>query len=91
MEIYKNYGCLAAEKRIIYTYGAEQPTAVCSEKIKVEIPEGWEAEKDSSRDIILVSPWGRRYEPNDLLDGNETPCFYGYHNGSSFKIILKID
>lgn len=39
IEIYKNYGCLAAEKRNLYTYGAPHATAVCSDKMTVEIPD----------------------------------------------------
>ena len=57
IKIYKNYGCLAAEKRSIYTYGAEQPTATCADVIIVKIPDGWKV-INSENDILLESPWG---------------------------------
>lgn len=91
LEIYKNYGCLATEKRIVYTYGAEQPTAVCSDKIKVKIPEGWELSKNNTGEVLVESPWGWIYNPNELLMGNKNPCFYGINkDGEQFNIKLEV-
>lgn len=75
MKIYKNYGCLAAEKRIKYTYGAAEPTATASDEIEVQLPEGWEEAENNMGNRILVSPEGEVFLPNELLSGNECPCF----------------
>lgn len=75
INIFKNYGCLAAEKRNIYTYGAEEATAVCSDVLTVEIPNDWEIGKNCHGDPILLSPWGWNYEVNEVLAGNEHPYF----------------
>lgn len=75
MEIYKNYGCLAAEKKVIYTYGNEAGTAVCSDQITVIIPDGWETSENIFGDLLLIAPWGDVYLPNDILGGNEQPHF----------------
>lgn len=58
IEIYRNYGCLTAEKRSLYTYGAEHATAVCSDKMTVEIPEGWTLSETVSGGMIVTAPWG---------------------------------
>ena len=52
IKIFKNYGCLAAEKRNVYTYGTEQPTATCADEITVKIPDGWKI-VDSENDILF--------------------------------------
>lgn len=75
LDIYKNYGCLAAEKRNIYTYGAEEATAVCSDVLRVEIPNDWEMEENCHGDLVLLSPWGWNYKVNEVLSGNEHPYF----------------
>ena len=46
MTIYRNYGVTGAEKRSVYTYGEQHAWAVCSDKIEVEIPEGWKIFKN---------------------------------------------
>ena len=75
MEIYKNYGCLAAEKRCVYTYGAEHATAVSSDKITVVIPEGWEADENEIGDLLITAPWGWVYTPNEIPGGDDFPHF----------------
>ena len=40
--IYANYGCLGAEKKIIYTYGAPHSQAVAYEKMTIIVPADWE-------------------------------------------------
>lgn len=75
MKIYKNYGCLSAEKRIVYTYGAVEPTAVTYEEIEVQLPEGWKEAENNMGNTIIVSPEGEVFLPNELLSGNECPCF----------------
>ena len=76
IELYKNYGCLAAEKRVVYTYGAEAETATCSEVIQAKIPEGWELYETSLGDKMVQAPWGWNYGINEVLSGNEHPCFF---------------
>lgn len=72
---YANYGCLAAEKRIIYTGENPAGTAKVSEEMEFTVPEGWEVDEDAVGRIILTSPWGWTYFPNEVLAGNEKPCF----------------
>ena len=73
IKIFKNYGCRTAEKRVVYTYGFEQPTAVSSDVLTVEIPGDWKSDKNELGEIILVSPWGWNYSVNEVLAGNEHP------------------
>lgn len=90
MELYKNYGVLAAEKRVMYTYGNDSEQAAFSEKIEVKIPDGWEVVKTKT-DIAIVAPWGWIYTPNELLhDNGGKPCFSGADkNGEIFNIELE--
>ena len=91
LKIYKNYGCLTAEKRAIYTYGSKQSTAVCADEITLEIPEGWKLKENNMGEILIESPWGWTYSPNELLCGNENPCFGGCDkDGKRFLIKLKV-
>jgi len=75
INIFKNYGCLAAEKRTIYTYGGQHHRAVCSDIISVKIPEGWKTYESASGELMITSPWGWNYQINEVLSGNEFPCF----------------
>lgn len=85
-KIYKNYGCLAAEKRIIYTHGMPQPTAKCSDEIIIKIPEGWETYENDVGETILTAPWGKFYEMNEILCGDEFPCFRTFGNGERIRL-----
>ena len=90
MEIYKNYGCLAAEKRFVYTYGVEQPTAVISDKITVKIPEDWGVEENEFEEKILTAPWGWKYNPNEVLGGDEYPHFRAIDkDGTLYSVVLE--
>lgn len=84
IKLFKNYGCLAAEKRIIYTYGQETETAVGAEEITVVIPEGWETYETVSGNLAITAPNGEDYLINELLSGNEYPHF-SYYDGEKFK------
>lgn len=91
IEIYKNYGCLAAEKRNIYTYGAPHATAVCSDKMTVEIPDGWTLSETVSGGVIVTAPWRWDYQINEVLAGNDVPVFIARDNdGRGYKRALKI-
>lgn len=84
LEIYKNYGCLAAEKRAIYTFGCPEGTATCWDKMKVQTPKSWEESKNELGRPFF-RPQGQKYwwEVNEVLSGNKKPMFiyYGEENG----------
>lgn len=67
LDVYCNYGVLAAEKRNIYTYGGEHPHATCSDKITVFVPDEWELYTGPAGDLMVQAPWGWCYEINDVL------------------------
>ena len=75
IDIYRNYGCLSAEKSVIYTYVAEQPTAVTSDRLTVTLPQGWTADRGPAGDVVLTAPDGQRYLPDEVLAGDERPMF----------------
>lgn len=75
IKIYCNYGCLSAEKRNVYTYGCPDSTATCWDEMTVEIPEGWEAYENYMGRLVVTAPWGTNYIINEVLGGNEKPCF----------------
>lgn len=76
IEIFCNYGVLAAEKRSVYTFGAPHATATCSDKMTVVVPDGWELYQNEMGRTMVTAPWGWDYEINEVLQGNEKPCFY---------------
>ena len=78
VEIYRNYGCLSAEKRSVYTYSNPHATAAAWDKITVEIPEGYEAFENEFGEAIIEAPWGMTYMVNELLAGDEKPMFRAY-------------
>lgn len=73
--IFRNHGCLGAEKRKIYTYGGQAETAVCSDKLLVEIPAGWNLFEGCNGRVMVSAPWGWNYDINEVLTGNEFPYF----------------
>ena len=86
IEIYCNYGVLAAEKRNVYTFGAAHPHATCSDKMTVVIPEGWEVFQNQMGQTMVTAPWGWDYEINEVLQGNEYPCFRAYDKDMAMKV-----
>lgn len=81
VELYKNYGCLSAEKRALYSHGAPISTGTGFEKITAKLPnkfedDGWTREMAESGEELLYSPWGWNYTWNDVLEGDENPCIY---------------
>lgn len=91
-KIYCNYGVLAAEKRNVYTYGSQHPTATCSDEMMVRLPENdvFTLFENTSGDLMVESEWGFQYEINEVLQGNEKPCFYAVdHNGKGHRIYLE--
>ena len=76
IEIYANYGVLAAEKRNVYTFGAEHPHATCSDKMTVVVPDGWEIYQNEVWNTMVMTPTGWNYEINDVLGNvNGRPAF----------------
>lgn len=91
IKIFKNYGCLAAEKRVIYTYGAAAENAAYSDEITVAVPEDWEIYETVSGDIACKAPWGATYGANELLEGNAHPYFAAYDNsGVLHRVQLQV-
>lgn len=86
IEIYCNYGVLAAEKRNVYTYGAEHPHATCSDKMTVAVPEGWQVYQNQMGQTMVTAPWGWDYEINEVLKGNEYPYFRAYDKDMEMKV-----
>lgn len=86
---YKNYGCMAAEKRAVYTAGNPQPTATASDEIEITMPEGWKLDENEFGGLIVTAPWGWTYTPDELLQGDENPYFGGNDkSGNGFRIKL---
>ena len=80
IKIYCNYGVLAAEKRNVYTYGAPHSAATCWDEMTVEIPEKWDPYENNVGELMVTAPWGWSYSINEVLQGNEKPCFYALDN-----------
>ena len=86
IEIYINYGVLAAEKRNIYTFGAEHPHATCSDKMEVVVPEGWELYQNESGREMVTAPWGWDYDINEVLtDLKGRAAFRALDKNMSYK------
>lgn len=91
VNIYRNYGVLGAEKRNVYTYGNPQPTAATWDVITVAVPDGWDTYHNAAGDMLLQSPDGTVYTPNEILAGNDKPCFsYIGKDGKKKQIELEI-
>lgn len=87
---YINYGCLTAEKRVIFTAGNPSSTATVSEVVEYTVPDGWKLNESAEGEPIVTAPWGWDYNPNDLLAGNDAPCFCGIDKGGNgFRISLE--
>ena len=85
-----NYGCLAREKRPVFTAGNPDATATVSDPVEYTIPEGWELYETEAGDMRVEAPWGWNYDPNELLEGKEEPYFAGIDaDGSVFRKKLK--
>ena len=56
----------------------------------VEVPEGWELYENRIGKTMVTSPWGENYGINEVLQGNEKPCFYALdHGGKGHRYFLK--
>lgn len=87
IEIYCNYGVLAAEKRNVYTYSGEHPNASCSDTMTVEIPEGWDIFQSQIGKVMVTAPWGWDYDINEVLtDIKGRPAFRTMDKNGRYKI-----
>ncbi len=77
---YMNYGCLGAEKRVVYSANCPIDTAVCSDKIIIELPEqkDWSLYEGQYGDVLVSTSWGYNYRLNDVLCGDKYPYFEAY-------------
>ena len=92
-EIYCNYGVLAAEKRKVYTYGAEHAHATCSDKLTVVLPENdvFSLYESEMGELMVDASWGWQYSINEVLQGDVNPCFYAIDkDGKGHRVQLKI-
>ena len=86
IEIYKNYGVLAAEKRNVYTFGAPASTATCSDKMTVVVPDGWELYQNEMGRTMVTAPWGWDYDINEVLtDIKGRAAFRALDKNMSYK------
>lgn len=90
--IYCNYGVLGAEKRNVYTYGCKHSRGTCADKIKVKLPENnsFQIYETAMGDLAVESAWGWQYGINDVLQGNDKPCFYAIdRDGKGNRVYLE--
>lgn len=86
IEIFCNYGVLAAEKRNVYTFEGEHPYATCSDKMTVVVPDGWEIYRNQIGQIMTTAPWGWDYDINEILtDIKGRAAFRALDKNMSYK------
>ncbi len=79
IEIYCNYGVLGAEKRNIYTFGAESSHGICSDKMTVLVPDDWKLYSSPTGMLMTEAPWGWNYDINEVLtDIQGHPAFQAF-------------
>lgn len=92
--IYCNYGVLAKEKRNVYTYGGQDVTATCSDKLSVRLPENdsFGIYETASGALTVESAWGWTYDISEVLQGDTNPCFYALDkDGKGHRIALVLE
>lgn len=92
IKIFENYGCLAAEKRSIYTAENPAATATAWDEMTVAVPDGWDAWENNYGEAMVTAPWGMNYTVNQVLCGEKKPMFmaideYGDKHGVTLRII----
>lgn len=75
IKIFENYGCLAAEKRSVYTVDNHHATAVVWDEMTVSVPEDWEVWESRSGATGVTTPWGVDYLVREILAGDKEPIF----------------
>ena len=92
-EIYCNHGVLGAEKRNVWTYNVEHSRGVCSEKFIVRLPENdsFKIYESATGELMVESSWGWQYTINEVLNGEEKPCFYALDkHKAAHRVYLEI-
>lgn len=84
---YKNYGVLAAEKRIVWTCDRPHFRATCSDEVEVKVPEKWDLWKNVCDETCVTSPEGEKFLIAEILKGNENPCFSYYDKNGKERIV----
>lgn len=90
MKIYRNYGVLGAEKRIVYTCDAPHCSAIVTDEIEVELPKGWKASKNIAGQTLVKNSRGLVFLMDEILGGSEYPCFFWYEGMQHCVNRLKI-
>lgn len=91
INLIRNIGVLGKEKTWVYTYEVPHSMAKYSEKIELEIPEGWSVNINWLGNMTLTAPWGMQYQLHEVLGGDERPYFYCLDDGwNTYKKYLKI-
>lgn len=90
--LYANFGCLAAEKKTVYTYGVEHCHAVCSDRITVKMPEGFEIGENNFGETIIKTPDVNWYTVNELLytGKDDLPCFRYFDGYKPVTVQLEV-
>ena len=91
IKIFENYGCLAAEKRSVYTVDNHHATAAVWDELTVSIPDGWDAWETCSGATGVTAPWGADYLVREILAGDKEPIFQAIDDhGKQRRVTLKI-
>ena len=81
---YRNLGCVASGKSFVFTAEYIDPTADFAEKIVLFVPFGWELFRNADDELMVCSPSNRRFLVDEILDGNEEPCFRFWEEDYSY-------
>lgn len=90
LKVYRNYGCLEAEKRAVYTHSAPESTAVTYDEITVIVPDDFGISKNYMDQTLIETPDGMIYLFDDLLRGNRVLCIKYYDGVKMHYIGLKV-
>lgn len=64
---YANYGVLAHEKQVLFTAMYPADTATVSDKIEIELPEGFDCGYNAMQEPVITAPNGLIYTANEIL------------------------
>lgn len=83
MEIkaYKNYGVLAHEKAPTYTVGMPDSTAVLSEEVVINIPEGFSVSENAAGEKLIDTPDGITYLVSEMISQQNGEPALSWYDG----------
>lgn len=67
IEIYRSYGVLSAENRPVYTADCAHGYASAWDKIRVALPEGFQAAENEFGEMLIETPWGATHLLKEIL------------------------